>query len=175
MATSTIARRYADAYFGLAEQAGDLDGWRKGLAEAVEVLNRPDAALVLQNPRLSLGERTRFALELLEDTADPARNLVRLLVERKRIRILSGVLEHYDLLVDRASGVVRAEITTAIPVNAALERTITEALRQQLGTDVQTVVREDPDLIGGLIIRVGDRVIDGSVRTRLQQLQASLA
>lgn len=175
MATSTIARRYAEAYFGLAEQADDLPGWREGVARAVDVLSRPDVALILQNPRLSLAERTRFALEILDGLAEPARNLVRLLVERKRIRILADVLEHYDVLVDRASGVIRADITTAIPVDAALEKSITTTLRERLGADVQTVVHQDPALIGGLVIRVGDRVIDGSVRTRLQQLQASLA
>lgn len=175
MATSTIARRYAEAYFGLAEQAGDLAGWREGVARAVEVLSGHDVALILQNPRLALGERIGFALEVLEGIAEPARNLVRLLIERKRIRILPDVLEHYDLLVDRASGVVRAEITGAFPLDAALEGRITQTLRERLGGTVQTQVREDPALIGGLVIRVGDRVIDGSVRTRLQQLQAALA
>ncbi|GAC1340579.1 MAG: F0F1 ATP synthase subunit delta [Candidatus Dormibacteria bacterium] len=175
MATSTIARRYAEAYFGLAEQAGDFAGWRVGVARAVDVLSRPEAARILQNPRLSLAERTRFALEVLEGVAEPARNLVRLLVERKRIRILADVLEHYDLLVDRASGVVRAEVTSAVAVDPALERRITRALGERLGGAVETTVREDPTLVGGLVIRIGDRVIDGSVRTRLQQLQASLA
>ncbi|MFN2451452.1 MAG: F0F1 ATP synthase subunit delta [Candidatus Dormibacteria bacterium] len=175
MATSTIARRYAEAYFGLAEQSGDLVGWREGLARAVEIFDRPDAALLLNNPRLSLAERIRFALDVLEGSAEPARNLIRLLVERRRMRILRGVLEHYDLLVDRASGVVRAEVTTAFPADAALRKSITASLRERLGADVQTTIHQDPALIGGLIIRVGDRVIDGSVRTRLQQLQAALA
>jgi len=175
MATSTIARRYAEAYFDLAEQAHELAAWRAGLARSAAVLSDRRVALILHNPRLRMAERTRFALEVLDDVAEPARNLVRLLLERKRIRILPVVLEHYDLLVDRATGVVRAEVTSAVPVNAALEKSITTTLRRRLGADVQTVVREDPALIGGLVVRVGDRVIDGSVRTRLQQLQASLA
>ena len=80
-----------------------------------------------------------------------------------------------DALVDRASGVVRVEVITAIPTDKKLEKHIRDSLSEQLGSDVHTVVRTDPTIIGGLVIRIGDRVIDDSLRTHLQQLQASLA
>jgi F-type H+-transporting ATPase subunit delta len=103
------------------------------------------------------------------------RNLVHLLIDRRRVRQLPGILNHYDVLADRESGTVRAQVTTAIEPDEQLQRAIARALSQRFGKDVQTEVRQDPAILGGLVIRVGDRVIDDSVRTHLQQLQAQLA
>ena len=170
-----IARRYAQAYFELARQAKDIPGWRRSLEEVVQTLTRPDVVAVLDDPRLPQHERARVVSELLADVAPPARNLARLLVERGRHGVLPQVLEQYDIFADRESGVVRAEVTTAVPVDATLEQRIRTELASRLGGEVQTTVRQDPSILGGLVIRIGDRVIDGSVRTRLAQLQQALA
>ena len=171
---SSIGRRYAQAYFDLARQAKKVSERRKDLVRAVETLAHPEVADALANPRLSLSDRTRLALDLLDGVGEPARNLVRLLIERNRTGVLSELVEEYDVLTDRESGVVRAEVITAIPVDAELEKRIGRVLGEKLGAAVQTEVRQDPDIIGGLIIRIGDRVIDDSVRTRLEQLRTAL-
>jgi F-type H+-transporting ATPase subunit delta len=170
-----IARRYAHAYFDLARQARDIPGWRRALEQVVTMLSHPDVASALRDPRIPRRERARVVAELLKDEQPAARNLARLLVERGRDAVLPQVLEQYDVLADRASGVLRAEVTTAVPVDAALEQRIRKQLAERLGGDVQTTVRQDPSILGGLVIRIGDRVIDGSVRTRLEQLQSALA
>jgi F-type H+-transporting ATPase subunit delta len=176
MAQSTaIARRYARAYFDLAGEADAIAEWREQLASAIALVTDPETARRLRNPRLRREDRARGVAQLLDDIAPPARNLVRLLIERGRIAALPEVLDEYDRLADRASGVVRAEVVAAIPVDAQLEDRIKSALTATLGSNVETVVSQDPDIVGGLIIRIGDRVIDSSLRTRLQQLQASLA
>jgi F-type H+-transporting ATPase subunit delta len=172
---SSIARRYAEAYFELAQQAGDVAGWRAELAAVAEALGNQEVAQALSNPRLTLAERVRLGLQLLDGVSTPARNLARLLIERRRIGLTGEILAHYDVLADQASGVVRAEVVTALRVDAQLEREIADALSTRLGKQVQTVVRTDPSIIGGLVVRIGDRVIDDSVRTHLQQLQAALA
>ena len=171
---SSIGRRYAQAYFDLASQAHQIPGRRDDLARAVETLAHPEVADALANPRLSLSDRTRLALDLLDGVAEPARNLVRLLIQRNRTSVLGELLETYDALTDRDSGVVRAEVITAISVDAELEKRIASALGKSLGASVQTEVRQDPDIIGGLVIRIGDRVIDNSVRTHLEQLRTAL-
>ena len=170
-----IARRYAHAYFDLAKQAKDIPGWRRSLEQVVAILGAPDVAAALHDPRIPQHERGRIVAELLRDAHAPARNLARLLAERGRAAVLPMVLEQYDVLADRESGVLRAEVVTAIPVDAQLEQRIRRQLADTLGGDVQTTVRQDPSILGGLVIRIGDRVIDGSVRTRLEQLQAALA
>lgn len=172
---SILARRYAEAYFSLAREAGGIDGWREQLAAVVEALSDPAVSDALVNPKTSLGERVRQGLELLDGAAPEARNLARLLIERRRVGIAREILAHYDALADKASGVVHAEVITAIPVDDELEKRIRDSLRTQLGQDVETTVRTDPSIIGGLVIRIGDRVIDDSLRTHLQQLQAALA
>jgi F-type H+-transporting ATPase subunit delta len=170
-----IARRYAQAYFDLARQGKDIAGWREGLQGATATLLQPEVSATLRDPRLSQAERVALVGELLRETPQPARNLVRLLVERGRIAVLPLILERFDALADRESGVVRAEVVTAVPVSPALEATISRTLSERLGGEVQTQVRQDPSILGGLVIRIGDRVIDGSVRTRLTQLQTALA
>jgi F-type H+-transporting ATPase subunit delta len=161
---SSIGRRYAQAYFDLARES-------KKVAERRRDLEVADA---LSNPRLTLVERTRLAQDLLDGIDDSARNLVRLLIERNRTGVLSELLEAYDAMADRDSGVVRAEVVTAVAVDGALEKRISGELGKKLGAAVQTEVRQDPDIIGGLVIRIGDRVIDNSVRTRLEQLRSTL-
>jgi F-type H+-transporting ATPase subunit delta len=172
---SILARRYAEAYFALAQEADDITGWREQLAAVVEVLSDAAVSEALANPRTSLAERVRQGMNLLKGASPEARNLARLLIERRRVGIAREILNHYDALADKASGVVRVEVTTAVPADATLEKHIRDALSKQLGSDVQTTVRSDPSIVGGLVIRIGDRVIDDSLRTHLQQLQAALA
>ena len=172
---SILARRYAEAYFALAQDANDVAGWREQLAGVAETLGDPAVSDALANPRTSLSERVRLGLQLLDGAAPQARNLARLLIERRRVAIVREILSHYDALSDKASGVVRVEVTTAVPADGALEQRIRDSLSKQLGSDVQTTVRTDPSIVGGLVIRIGDRVIDDSLRTHLQQLQAALA
>jgi F-type H+-transporting ATPase subunit delta len=176
MAISTVvARRYAAAYFSLARDAGKIADWRRDLAEAVAVATDLKVAAALRNPRIPREQRMHSLLSLLEDVASPARNLMRLLFERGRLGIAADVLAEYDRLADRASGVVRAQVVTAVPVDASLRQRIAKELSEKLGGDVQTTVEQDEAIIGGLVVRIGDRVIDSSLRTRLQKLQAALA
>jgi F-type H+-transporting ATPase subunit delta len=171
---SSIGRRYAQAYFDLARQQGKIPERRDDLARAVEILSTPEVADALANPRMGVSDRTRLALAVLEGVGEPARNLVRLLIERNRLSVLRELVETCDILTDRDSGVVRADVTTAIPVDEELKTHITRALGEKLGAAVQTEVRQDPAILGGLIIRIGDRVIDDSIATRLQQLRTAL-
>jgi F-type H+-transporting ATPase subunit delta len=172
---SAIARRYADAYFDLALEAKQVTRWRDELAAASDGLAQQSVVRALDNPQLSPAERVRLGLQLLEGASPQVRNLVRLLIERRRVRILPELLARFDERADREAGVVRAHVTTAVAVDAQIRNAIERALSQRFGTDVQTEVDEDPAILGGLVVRVGDRVIDDSLRTHLQQLQAALA
>jgi F-type H+-transporting ATPase subunit delta len=171
---SSIGRRYAQAYFDLARQSNEVAERRAELVRATETIAHPAVADALANPRLTLSDRTRLALDLLDGVAEPARNLVRLLIERNRTGVFAELVDTYDALSDRDSGVVRAEVITAVPVDAELKKRIGTLLGRKLGSAVQTEVRQDAEIIGGLVIRIGDRVIDNSVRTRLEQLRTAL-
>lgn len=173
--SNVIAWRYAKAYFELAAKARAIPQWREQLAHAIALVTEDDARRALTNPRLSRTARMQGLDSLLKDISSEARNLVRLMVEHGRLDLLPEVLAEFDRLADRASGVVRAEVVSAVALDRRLEEEITNELAGKLGGKVETVVKQDPDILGGLLIRIGDRVIDTSVRTRLQQLQAALA
>lgn len=170
-----IAERYAQAYFDVALADKAVEKRRRALATAVERLGPPEVQSVMSNPKVETTEKVAVADALLEGVDNTARNLVRLLVERGRLHVLPRVLDAYDRLADAHSGRVRAEVISAVPLSKAQERRIASELTQKLGGDVQTTIRQDPAVLGGLVIRIGDRVIDGSVRTRLRELQAALA
>ncbi|HEX3604683.1 MAG TPA: F0F1 ATP synthase subunit delta [Candidatus Dormibacteraeota bacterium] len=174
-ASDVLARRYAEAYFDLARQAGRIDEMGDDLGRAVDMLQQPAVAEAMRNPRVPLHERVKLITDLTDGLGQPTRNLLRLLLERGRIGILGAVLDRYRLLADEATGVTRVQVTSAVPLDQRLEQTIRDTLGQKLGGRIHTSVRQDPSIIGGLIIRIGDRVIDGSLRTRLQQLRAALA
>jgi len=175
MVSEIVARRYAEAYFQLARDAGKIEPRGADLARAVEMLEHPAVAEAMRNPRVPIGDRVKLALSLTDGLEPETRNLVRLLVERGRTGVLGAALERYRALADEASGVTRVEVTAAVALDAALEKDIRDTLSQRLGGSIHTTVQQDPSIIGGLIIRIGDRVIDSSVRTRLQQLRAALA
>jgi len=170
-----VARRYAQAYFELAQEAGAIPAWRAELARAVATVSGDAVERGLTNPRLRPAQRERSAGELLDGVSDPARNVTRLLISRGRLRLAPTVLAEFDHLADAAAGVVRAEVITAVHVDDATKTGIISRLRHRLGESVQVEVRQDPSIMGGLVIRVGDRVIDNSVRTHLQQLRAAVA
>ncbi|MBJ7610406.1 MAG: F0F1 ATP synthase subunit delta [Candidatus Dormibacteraeota bacterium] len=174
MASSVIARRYASAYFDVARDDGAVEKRGEDLARAAETLSNGEVVGALGNPRLAVVDRVNLALDLIDGVGESARNLCRLLVERNRISALPGVLEQYRILADRARGLVRAQVTTATEVTDSLRGLIADALRERFGADVEIEMSRDPSIIGGLVLRVGDRVIDNSLRTHLQQLQASL-
>jgi F-type H+-transporting ATPase subunit delta len=172
--SEAVARRYALAYFDLAQEAGAIDAWGRELARVAEEIADPEVAQALANPRLRGDQRARLTEALLRGTMPQTANLVRLLLEHGRIAALPLLVAHYRRLADRASGVVRAEVTTAIPVDETQAAQIRRTLSERLGGAVETTVRQDPGILGGLVVRIGDRVVDASVRTRLQQLRAAL-
>ncbi|MHB8717298.1 MAG: F0F1 ATP synthase subunit delta [Candidatus Dormibacteria bacterium] len=174
MAGEVVARRYAEAFFALAREHGSVAEDAGELGNAAEVLAHAEVTEALSNPRLAVSDRVRLALDLLDGLGPRTRNLVRLLVEHGRARILPEVLAQYQNLADAAGGVVRADVTSAIPLTTGQREGVVAALRERFGADVTVSFDEDPAIIGGLVIRAGDRVIDTSIRTQLQQLQASL-
>ena len=172
---STAARRYAEAAFEIATRDSTLDEWRDGLALAAEILADRDVAGVVDNPAVPLAQRVAVVEGLLAKRVQaPLLNLVRLLVQRGRLDMLAATSSQYQRLLNRQRGVVEAVVTSAAPLSPA-ER---DALRAKLAEMTRAVValeeRVDEDLIGGLTVRVGDQLLDASVRGRLERLRTQL-
>jgi len=147
----------------------------KDLERARELLGDPRVRAVMANPRVTIAERSDALASLLAGLTAPARNLVMLLVTHGRFRLLDEVVDEYGRLVDEASGVLRIVVRSAVPLDRAASRRIEGMLAVRFGRTVRIEAVHDPEIIGGLVIGLGDRVIDDSVRSHLQQLQAATA
>lgn len=166
-------RRYAEAAFQLATRDGSIETWRRELEEAAAVT---DGQLmdVLANPALPLDERLDAANRVLANLSQSVRNVVFLLVRRHRIEQLPRVVAEFVRLDDRRQGITRASATSAAQLTDLEVKALTARLEQMTGGRIDLTTDIDPSLLGGLVVRVGDRLIDGSVRGRLERLRTQL-
>lgn len=169
---STAARRYAEAALELARRDGTLERWLADLRLAAEIAADTDVAGVLDNPAVPFPARREVLEKLLAGKVSAlALNLVLLLAKRGRISLLPGVATEYKRLVDRERGVVVATVTSAMPLEPAELEAIGARVTAMTGAQVELETRDDPGLIGGVTVRIGDRLIDASVRGRLERLR----
>ncbi|MBA2382659.1 MAG: ATP synthase F1 subunit delta [Chloroflexi bacterium] len=167
-------RRYAEAAFQLASRDGSIETWRRELEQAAAAM---DGQLmeVLANPALPLDERLEAANRVFADLSQSVRNTIFLLVRRHRIEQLPRVVAEFVRLDERRQGITHATATSALPLTDLEVRALTARLEQMTGGTVALDTDVDERLLGGLIVRVGDRLIDGSVRGRLERLRNQLA
>lgn len=177
MARAGAARRYAKAIFQLAQEAGTVDAVRAELTQFTETLDgSQELRDVLLRPLYPAAER-RAVLNGLSDvtSASPLlRNFYTFLIDQRRLVDMSAIHEEYENLADELAGLMRATIRSASPLRPEQLDRLQAALSRKVGSDVELSVEVDPDLIGGLVAQVGDVVLDGSLRTQLTQLRASL-
>jgi len=169
---TAAAKRYARAVFELAGDESEIEDWMRRLAELRDLLSDEKVAAVLTNPTIPAEQR----MELVASASlDPeALNLAKLLIESDRVREIGGIADQFENLADEAAGRVRATVTTAVELDARDRDRVEVELSQRLGKTVTMRVEVDPRILGGLKVQYGDRLIDASVATRLQQLRRRL-
>ena len=172
MATAA-AKRYARAVFELADGEGQVEEWGRRLAQVREVLSDPDVAHVLTNPTIATEQRMALVSDLFDGRE--ATNLAKLLIESNRIREVGAIAEDFQRLADEAAGRVRATVTTAVELSSKDRDRVEHELSRRLGKEVRLDALVDPAILGGLKVQYGDRLVDASVATRLQQLRRRLA
>ena len=172
---TTAARRYAEAAFELAMRDETVDAWADDLQIAAALLGDERVLRVIENPSRPFAQRQKVIAELLgKRIRTPAQNLVRLLSERRRLDLVPAIAAEYRRLVNRHNGIVTAIVTSAAPLKRDETAALAERLREMTGATVELDVRIDAGLIGGLTVRVGDRLLDASVRGRLERLREQL-
>ena len=178
MPASASQRRYASAAFTVAARSGDYDAWVQALAEVARVLQMPSARGVFMSPAVPPAQKNA-ALDRILPTAPPmVRNFLHILVDRDRLDEVPGIVEALRELINVQRGIITADVTTAVPLDTELERVVAQRLATHLGSDPQKISirsRVDPSIIGGVVARVGDQVIDDSVRGRIERLRRTLA
>lgn len=171
----TVARPYAEAAFKLAQESGNLQNWSEMLSMLEMVVTNEEVAKRIGNPNVDDQALEGLILGGLGERLDgPARNLVQLLIENARLTLVSQIREQYEALRREHEGVLEASIISAMPINDAQVDGLRSALEKKYGRKVNTQVEVDPGLIGGVRIVVGDKVIDATVRGKLDAMAAAL-
>jgi F-type H+-transporting ATPase subunit delta len=168
-------RRYADAAFEIALRDKTVETWRKELEAAAETSTAGELESVLANPAIPLEERVTVAEKVFASLSGPVRNLILLLIRRRRIEQLPRVAAEFARLDDKRNGLTHATATSAAPLGADEIRAITARLEELTDGKIALETAVDPSLLGGVVVRVGDRLLDGSVRGRLERLRNQLA
>jgi len=172
---SGAAKRYAQAVFSLAKERGTLDRWLDDLAALNDLMSDPRAAEAMASPAVPEAEKLALVDRVLAGAQPESRNLAHLLVHRRRIAIVPELAQIFAEAVLQERGIVIAEVTTAEPLGPQEQEMVRSQLSKVVGKSVQLRLNTDPSIIGGIIARVGDRLIDGSVINQLRRLRARLA
>jgi F-type H+-transporting ATPase subunit delta len=171
----SAARRYAEAAFEVATRDNTVDAWRKELDMAAAVMADERVGRALANPSIPLETRTGVAQATFGRAVGPkVLNLIGLMLRRGRIEELPRLAAEFRRLDDQRQGITRATAVSASALSPDELRALTERLEASAGGRVALDTEVDPSLLGGLVVRLGDRLIDGSVRSRLERLRNQL-
>ena len=177
MVTGSLARRYARAVIELGTEHRNLDqvgAELRALAQAMKISEELVSSLT--NPAIRRADRRRVIDALLQriNASPHTKNLIYILLDGERLASLPAISREVDAMIEARSGRISAEVTSARPLDAGEITQITAALEQLSGKRVTITRREDPDLLGGVVAKLGDRVYDGSLRTQLRNLRDEL-
>jgi F-type H+-transporting ATPase subunit delta len=174
--TRSTARRYAEAAFEIAERDDSMEAWLAAFAVAEERLAGPEVLHLLANPAIPGDDRLAALARILGDAVEGApRNLLALMVRRGRFELLPMVSREFLRLYRRREGIVEATVTAVVELDEAELTALQERLAAITGSRIELQAQVDPELLGGVQVRVGDQLIDGSVRGRLERLRAEFA
>jgi len=178
MSGDAAARRYAKALFELAREDDRVDAIRAELAQLGGLLaSSEELAAVLMQPLHPAAQRRGVLQGVVEklDVSPILRNFYSFLIDQRRLVDFDGIATEYGRLADEAAGIVVAHVRSADPLSQDQQQRLQRALSSRIGSDVTLELAVDAELLGGLVAQVGDTVFDGSLRTQLHQLRASLA
>jgi F-type H+-transporting ATPase subunit delta len=170
------ARRYAQAVLDIAKDNNTLDRWLNDLKVMSGVFGAPNVVATLEDPKLTEADQKQVVGQLLQKglVDDLAVNLLMLLLRRHRLASLPRILEIYQELYNKEKGVIVADVTSAVPLDDAHKQRVADQLSKITGKTIELRVHHDPRILGGLITRIGDELIDASVATRLAELSERL-
>ncbi|EGY24406.1 MAG TPA: ATP synthase F1 subunit delta [Desulfovibrio sp.] len=179
MTGNIVARRYARALFALGAKSGvgELDKLGSDLAALAGALDKaPELGRIFRNPIITADEKRNVILKLVEKYGVSAtvRNFCLLLADKGRLDCLSDIQAFYGVLLDAEKGVIRGELMTAVELAEAKRAQVKAALEQQAGRKLELTFSVNKDILGGVVLKVGDRVLDASLRAQLGILKDNI-
>ncbi len=173
--TTTIARPYAEAAFEVARADGDTDAWLEGLTLLGSIAETPEVAEQISSPNATSDQLQDLIFAVSGDGLSVhLQNLVRLLAENGRLIVLPDIARLFGEMKTAFDGLRHIEVTSAFPMADAERDELAGKLKAHFGGDVDLTITQDPSLIGGVKVRAGDIVIDGSLRGQLDRLSNNL-
>lgn len=172
----SVARPYAIAAFDEASKQGDLKGWSGMLLSAADAVAHPEVRALITSPRVARSQLEDLMLALCGDKISAfGRNFIKLVVENQRLILLPEIAAMFETMRAEAEKSVDVLVTSAFDLDEAQKQKITVAMKKRMGREIRLSCKTDRELLGGIIIRTGDKVIDGSARTHLSELANALA
>jgi ATP synthase, F1 delta subunit len=172
----TTARPYAQAAFEEAQKLADLKGWSEVLLSLAEAVTHPEVRAVVTSPRVLKSQIDNLMDGFLGSQAKvQQRNFVRVLVDNQRLLLLPEIVALFEALRAEAEKTVNVVVDSAFELSAAQQEKIISSLKARMGREIKLVCKVNKELLGGVVIRAGDKVIDGSARTRLGEMANALA
>jgi len=174
-----VARRYARALFSAGEKDGieKLKAYGEDLDRFVEILSAsPELMQIFRNPIFSVEDKKRVVDKLLEKLSPQqiTRNFIYLLADKGRLSLVPDVSDYYEAMLDTAQGVLRGRLITAKDLAEGRQKDIKAKLEEQTGKKLVLEYSVDPDILGGVVLKVGDRVLDASLRAQLEIIKENI-
>ena len=173
-----VAGRYASALFELASESSSVKEIESDLVNFQALLDEsPDLVRLVRSPVIAADDQSKALAAILEKVGigGLTANFLKLVTANRRLFVIQDIIKAYRSLAAKARGEVTAEVTSAFALSDEQITTLKETLRASVGKDVTLQSRIDPSILGGLIVKVGSRMIDSSLKTKLQNIKAVLA
>lgn len=176
MLNKSIARRYAEAFFAIAQENNKIDAFQEELSLVVRTIaDNPDLKTFMLHLLVPPAEKKSIASKLFTGKiSDITMNFINLVIDKRRTAYFEAILQEYIVMADESRNILKAELVSAKPVTNDDVAEIEKAFSSVTGKTVKLNLTVDPSLIGGVKVRVGDRVIDASVKKKLQLMETSL-
>ncbi|MBL4712813.1 MAG: F0F1 ATP synthase subunit delta [Gammaproteobacteria bacterium] len=172
---TTAARPYANAVYDIANETSSLSSWSDALANTAAVINDDQISELLDDPETGKTEKGELIIKVLGDKLNSAQqNLIKLMAENGRLMLFSDVVTQFEVARAKAENKIEAEVTSAFELSAEQTSELVKTLKNKLGCDITLTTTVDESLIGGVIIKAGDTIIDASMKSQLDSLALSL-
>ncbi len=169
------AKRYAEAVFDIAKSRNSFDRWERDLAAISSIQRDPELSQLLSSPALEFTVKEAVLAKALPELSPEATNLVKLLLRRRKFALATRIADYYRRMLNDYRGIATAEVTSAVTLNDTELESIASRLSAMTNKKVIVKPTVDPSIIGGIVARIDDQLIDASVRGRLEALKKRLA
>jgi F-type H+-transporting ATPase subunit delta len=174
MISTISARRYAQAIYQIAKAKNNLDEWGKELKRVSELVKDQQVVDFVDSPKVPFTQKAELIKQKLGKADELVLNLCSLLISKGKLKNAGQISEEYEALLDEHKGIKHALVTTAVPVDEAEKQKIANQLEKITGKKVTVKLQVNPAILGGIIARIEDTQIDGSVRNKLELLRRNL-